>query len=97
MAVTPYSLRRLIMRANEGDIGYSSFAAISKHVTDKVDRHGASYLFSERWTKYLSARLTARYSVSIAYSLRACNCSISITICCRLKLVIYKGVFIFEM
>ena len=44
IALTPYSLRRLTIRENDGDIGYSSFAAISMHVTDKVDKHGA-YLF----------------------------------------------------
>ena len=37
-----YSLSRFTMRTKDGDIGYSSFADINKHVTANVTKHGAS-------------------------------------------------------
>ena len=39
------------MRVKEGDIGCSSFAAISRHVTASVTRQGAGLVLTARCTK----------------------------------------------
>ena len=57
--VKPCYFKIPTMRLKDGDSGSSSFAAISKHVTDNVIRHGASFPLTARTTRYLSARLTA--------------------------------------
>ena len=48
------------MRVNDGEIGYSSLAAKSMHVTASVAKHGGSFSLNAEYTKYLSARLTAK-------------------------------------
>ena len=63
----------------EGDIGYASLAAISRHVTDSVIKHGGRLQSSVILAKYLSIRLTAKYKVSALYSLTAWIYSIKLT------------------
>ena len=85
-----YCLSKLMSLVKEGDMGCASLAAISKHVTDNVIKHGGRLYSNVRFAKYLSIRLTARYSVSVLYSLTACICSIKLTILalsCRLTLL----------
>ena len=67
-------------RVNEGDTGCASLAAMSKHVTDRVIKHGERLFYSVRIAKYLSIKLTAKYRVSVLYSLTAWICSIKLTI-----------------
>lgn len=60
-----YCLSKLMSLVKEGDMGCASLAAISKHVTDNVIKHGGRLYSNVRFAKYLSIRLTARYSVSV--------------------------------
>ena len=62
IALTPCSYSNATIRLKEGDSGYSSLAASSKHDTANVARHGNLLLVFPRLTmfsRYLSARLTA--------------------------------------
>ena len=59
------SARRRIMMLKEGCIGYSSLAAMRRQVTPSVTKQGAFYPSTAKFTRYLSAMLTARKSVSI--------------------------------
>ena len=65
MWVMLYYLSKLMSLVKEGDMGCASLAAISKHVTDNVIKHGGRLYSNVRFAKYLSIRLTARYSVSV--------------------------------
>ena len=65
MWVMLYYLSKLMSLVKEGDIGWASLAAISKHVTESVIKHGGRLYSNVRFAKYLSIRLTARYSVSV--------------------------------
>ena len=65
MWVMLYYLSKLISLVKEGDMGCASLAAISKHVTESVIKHGGRLYSNVRFAKYLSIRLTARYSVSV--------------------------------
>ena len=65
MWVMLYYLSKLISLVKEGDMGCASLAAISKHVTESVIKHGGRLYSNVRFDKYLSIRLTARYSVSV--------------------------------
>ena len=92
MVVAPFSLSRCVIRFREGDIGSPSFAAIKRHVTAKVARHGACYSSNPSYTRFfrcLSAILTARYSVSSRYYFMVCNFSISSIICSRFEFFIF--------
>ena len=57
------------MAIYEGDIGSSTFAARRRHVTAKVTRHGELSYYTARLTRYRSAMLIAKYSVSSLYPL----------------------------
>ena len=65
MWVMLYYLSKLMSLVKEGDMGCASLAAISKHVTESVIKHGGRLYSNVRFAKYLSIRLTARYSVSV--------------------------------
>ena len=65
MWVMLYYLSKLMSLVKEGDMGCASLAAMSKHVTDNVIKHGGRLYSNVRFAKYLSIRLTARYSVSV--------------------------------
>ena len=60
MWLMPCCLRRVIMRVNDGEIGWASLAAISRHVTERVIRQGGVLLSIVKMAKYLSIKLTAR-------------------------------------
>ena len=65
-----------IMRLKDGDFDSSILAAISVHVVANLIRHGGFLFLATRWTKNLSARLTAKYSVSILCFFMLFNSSI---------------------
>jgi len=54
------SCSRAIILLNEGERGWLSLAAIKRHTTASVIRQGGYFPSTAMWTRYRSARLTAR-------------------------------------